>query len=174
EVSSRLRELPQGHRSQGCRARGDAHLESVVIKGPSTMARDDPAWLQRFVMEEWIARRIDHPHVLRAVPPARPRRYCYTVTEYIEGQTLRQWLHDHPGASLNSVRDIVRQIASGLRAFHRLAMFHQDLRPDNVLIDHNGTVTLIDFGATRIAGLQDQLPRALRDSLLGTAAYTAP
>lgn len=174
EGYSILRELHQGHRSQVYLARDDAHQQTVVIKVPSTEARDDPAWLQRFVMEEWIARRLDHPHVLRAVPPARPRRYCYTVTEYIDGQTLRQWLHDHPAAALSSVRDIVRQVASGLRAFHRLEMFHQDLRPDNILIDRSGTVTLIDFGATRIAGLQDQLPLALRDSLLGTAPYTAP
>jgi serine/threonine protein phosphatase PrpC len=169
-----LRELHQGHRSHVYLARDEARQQPVVIKVPSTEGRDDPAWLQRFVMEEWIARRIDHPHVLRAVPPTRPRRYCYTVTEYIDGQTLRQWLYDHPAATLNSVRDIVRQIASGLRAFHRLEMFHQDLRPDNILIDSSGTVTLIDFGATRIAGLQDQLPRALHDGLLGTAPYTAP
>ena len=80
---------------------------------------------------------------------------------------------DNPAPTLDTVRDLVEQIGKGLRAFHRLEMVHQDLKPENVLVDPHGTVTLIDFGATRVAGLEDSeigeqaVPR-------GAALYSAP
>jgi serine/threonine protein kinase len=81
---------------------------------------------------------------------------------------------DHPKPDLETVRGIVEQIAKGLRAFHRLEMLHQDLRPDNVLIDRTGTVKIIDFGSARVAGLVEMESPASRVHLLGTAQYSAP
>jgi serine/threonine protein kinase len=81
---------------------------------------------------------------------------------------------DNPKPSLETVRDIVEQIAKGLQAFHRLEMLHQDLRPENIMIDKTGTAKIIDFGATRIAGIADDTPSTLHDNILGTAQYTAP
>ena len=107
----------------------------VVIKTPSVDLRNDPAYLERFLLEDWIARRIDSPHVVRACEPTRKRNYLYTVTEFIDGQTLTQWMIDNPKPKLATVRGIVEQIAKGLQAFHRLEMLHQDLRPENVMID---------------------------------------
>ncbi|MBF59348.1 bifunctional protein-serine/threonine kinase/phosphatase [Halomonas sp. FeN2] len=147
--------------------------EKVALKTLSTELSQDPASIERFVREEWIARRIDNQHVLKAPVQERPRHYLYTVLAYIEGQTLTQWMRDHPNAELASVRPIVEQIAKGLRAFHRLEMLHQDLRPDNVMIDSHGTVKLIDFGAAKVAGLADEV-NAASDDILGTAQYTAP
>ena len=71
------------------------------------------------MMEEWVARRIDSPHVLKALPQPRKRNYLYIVTEYVDGQTLTQWMIDNPKPGLETVRRIVEQIANGLRAFHR-------------------------------------------------------
>ncbi|PWG73969.1 protein kinase, partial [Enterococcus hirae] len=82
-----------------------------------------------------IARRVDSPHVAKAVPTPRRRSCLYTVTEYIEGQTLAPWMTDNPRPDLERVRSIVEQVARGLCAFHRLEMLHQDLRPANVMID---------------------------------------
>ncbi|MGO1396502.1 MAG: protein kinase domain-containing protein [Halomonas sp.] len=147
--------------------------EKVALKTLSTELSQDPASIERFVREEWIARRIDNEHVLKAPAQQRPRHYLYTVLAYIEGQTLTQWMRDHPDADLASVRPLVEQIAKGLRAFHRLEMLHQDLRPDNVMIDTQGTVKLIDFGAAKVAGIAEE-GSAASDDILGTAQYTAP
>jgi serine/threonine protein kinase len=92
----------------------------------------------------------------------------------VEGQTLAQWMTDHPQPDLETVRGIVEQIARGLQAFHRLEMLHQDLRPDNVMIDSTGTVKIIDFGATRVAGIAEMESPLERGDILGTAQYTAP
>jgi serine/threonine protein phosphatase PrpC len=146
----------------------------VIIKTPSIDLRADPAYLERFLMEEWIARRINSAHVLKPCMQTRKRHYLYLVTEFIEGQTLAQWMIDHPRPDLETVRGIVEQIAKGLQAFHRMEMLHQDLRPGNIMIDSAGTVKIIDFGATRVAGLMEITSPIERNNILGTAQYTAP
>ncbi|MGJ4918351.1 protein kinase domain-containing protein [Bradyrhizobium sp. HKCCYLRH2060] len=146
----------------------------VAIKVPSIDLRGDPAYLKRFLMEEWIARRIDNPHVLKAISSTRRRDHLYVVTEFVEGQTLAQWMIDHPKADLDTVRDIVEQIARGLQALHRKEMLHQDLRPANIMIDRTRTVKIIDFGSVRVNGVVEADPAADHDSILGTQQYTAP
>jgi serine/threonine protein phosphatase PrpC/predicted Ser/Thr protein kinase len=153
----------------------DVETDAVVtLKIPSIDLRDDPAYLKRFLMEEWVARRIDSPHVLKPCLPARRRNFLYLVSEYIDGQTLTQWMIDNPAPTLETVRDIVEQIAKGIRAFHRKEMLHQDLRPDNIMIDNTGTVKIIDFGSTAIKGVAEAEPSGVRDDILGTVQYTAP
>ena len=125
-------------------------------------------------MEEWVAQRISNAHVVKAAARGFKRNYLYTVTEFIEGQTLHQWLIDHPRPSVETVRGVVEQIANGLMAFHRLEMLHQDLRPQNVMIDATGTVKLIDFGSTRVAGISEIDSPIERSEMLGTLQYTAP
>lgn len=146
----------------------------VIIKTPSIDLRGDAAYLERFMMEDWIARRIDSPYVLKPCAQTRKRHYLYIATEFIEGQTLRQWMLDNPKPDMETVRGIVEQIGKGLRAFHRLEMLHQDLRPDNVMIDNTGTVKIIDFGSTKVAGLSEVMSPTETDFILGTAQYTAP
>ena len=126
-------------------------------------------------MEEWIARRINNSaHVLKPCEQTRQRNYLYIIMEYIDGQTLTQWMTDNPKPDLETMRGIVEQIAKGLRAFHRLEMLHQDLRPDNIMIDKTGTVKIIDFGSTKVAGILEITSPIERTNLLGTAQYIAP
>ena len=146
----------------------------VIIKTPSIDLQDDPAYLERFLMEEWVARRIDSAHVLKPCAQTRQRHFVYVATEFIDGQTLSQWMIDNPKPDLETVRGIVEQIAKGLQAFHRLEMLHQDLRPNNIMIDKTGTVKIIDFGATSVAGIVETAPPMERSNILGTAQYTAP
>ena len=146
----------------------------VIIKTPSVDLQGDPAYLERFLMEEWVARRINSAHVLKPCQQTRERHYLYVATEYIDGQTLSQWMIDNPEPELETVRGIVEQIAKGLLAFHRLDMLHQDLRPNNIMIDKTGTVKIIDFGATSVAGITEMAPLVERSNVLGTAQYSAP
>jgi len=153
----------------------DIETEAVVtIKIPSIDLRDDPAYLKRFMMEEWVARRIDSPHVLKPCLLQRKRNFLYVATEYIDGQTLTQWMIDNPKPSLETVRGIVEQIAKGLRAFHRKEMLHQDIRPDNIMIDATGTVKIIDFGSTKITGVVEAAPSGMGNDILGTQQFVAP
>lgn len=146
----------------------------VIIKTPSIDLQADPAYLESFLMEEWVARRINSAHVLKPYQQTRERRHLYVATEFIDGQTLAQWMIDNPRPDLETVRRVVEQIAKGLQAFHRLEMLHQDLRPANIMIDATGTVKIIDFGSTRVAGIDEMAAPGERTNVLGTAQYTAP
>ena len=148
--------------------------KQVILKTPSVNFEDDPAYIDLFLHEEWIGKRIDHPHVMKVFEHKRHRQCLYYVAEFIQGQNLREWMNDNPRPPLSEVRHIIEQIASGLRAFHRMEMIHQDLKPENVMIDQYGTVKLIDFGSTKIAGLEEISSPLQRINLLGTKNYTAP
>jgi serine/threonine protein phosphatase PrpC len=169
-----VRELHASSRSHIYLAVDGETQALVAIKTPSVDLQGDPAYLERFLMEEWVARRINSAHVLKPCEQTRKRHYLYVATEFIDGRTLSQWMADNPRPDIETVRGIVEQIARGLQAFHRLEMLHQDLRPDNIMIDKTGTVKIIDFGATRVAGVAESAPLAERGAVLGTHQYTAP
>jgi serine/threonine protein phosphatase PrpC/predicted Ser/Thr protein kinase len=169
-----VRQIHAGSRSHAYLAVDSESDEVVVLKIPSIDLRSDPASLKPFLMEEWIARRVNSAHVLRPYQPSRKRNFLYVVTEFVDGQTLGQWMIDNPRPDVETVRGIVEQIARGLRAFHRMEMLHQDLRPENVMIDKTGTVKIIDFGAVRVAGVAETERPADRDRIKGTVQYTAP
>lgn len=169
-----LREIHGSSRSHIYLAQDEQSQALVALKTPSIDLQSDPAYRERFLLEEWIARRIHSAHVLKPCAVVRPRRHLFVAMEYVEGNTLAQWMVDHPRPELDAVRSLVTQIAKGLRAFHRLEMLHQDLRPENVLIDATGTVKIIDFGAVRVAGIVDGAASDRGHEIPGTAQYTAP
>ena len=169
-----VRELHGSHRSHVYLAIDTDSGQKTVLKTPSIDLQDNAAGLDRFLMEEWIARRIHSPHVLQPAPPGRKREYLYVAMEYVQGQTLAQWMIDHPRPELSVVRDIVDQIARGLQAFHRMEMLHQDLRPENIMIDTSGTVKIIDFGSVHVAGLAENAVPGADDGVPGTLQYAAP
>ncbi|MCK5717663.1 MAG: bifunctional protein-serine/threonine kinase/phosphatase [Thiomargarita sp.] len=148
--------------------------KKVVLKTPSLNFEEDPAYIDLFLHEEWIGKRLTHPHVMKVYEHKRHRQCLYYVSEYIEGQTLRAWMRDNPQPPISEMRVIIEQIASGLRAFHRMEMIHQDIKPENIMIDKHDTVKIIDFGSTKIAGLEEITTPIERIKLLGTKNYTAP
>lgn len=169
-----LRELHANSRSRVYLAEDIESQAQVILKTPSVDMSDDPAYLERFLMEEWVARRISSAHVMKAAKQDRPRNYLYTVMEHIEGQTLAQWLRDTPNPDLETTRNIVEQIAHGLQAMHRKEILHQDIRPENIMIDTTGTVKIIDFGAVLVAGIVEAENTLEQPDMQGTALYMAP
>jgi len=169
-----LRELHASNRTQVYLALDSDTNDKVIIKTPSVNYQDDVEYIDGFLHEEWAGKRISNPHVLKILEPKRQRRFLYYVSEYIEGQTLEQWINDHPQADISEVRPLIEQIVAGVRAFHRQEMIHQDLKPGNIMIDSHGTVKVIDFGSTKIAGIQEINTPIERGTLLGTYDYAAP
>ena len=169
-----IREISHSSRSHIYLAKDLQTEVLVALKIPSIDLKDNAAYLERFTLEEWIARRINSENVVKAYLPSKNSDYLYNITEYIQGQTLNQWMIDNPNPKIETVRDIAQQIAKGLTAFHKLEMIHQDLRPHNIMIDSNNCVKIIDFGATRVEGLIESNINLEQENLQGTALYSAP
>jgi len=169
-----LRHLYSNKRTEVYLAQDSETNTNVVLKAPSVNYDDDAEYISLFLHEEWAGRRINSPHVMKVLEIHRKRTALYYIAEHIEGRTLRQWIEDEPRANLNTVRDFAEQISRGLRTFHRLEMIHQDLKPENIIIDSNGTLKIIDFGSTKIAGIDEISTPIKFNNILGTINYTAP
>ncbi|WP_305857200.1 bifunctional protein-serine/threonine kinase/phosphatase [Balneatrix alpica] len=145
-----------------------------TLKAPSVNFRDDPVYLDGFIREEWVGKRIQHPNVMRVLSSPRAKTGLYYLSEHIEGQTLREWMHDHPDPSLAEVRQLTGQIIKALRAFQRLDMVHQDLKPENLMLTPQGQIKVIDFGTVRVAGVAESVSPLDRTLPQGSVNYVAP
>lgn len=145
-----------------------------VMKTPSLNYEDDPAYIERFILEQWIGRRIDSPYVVKVVEPIQKRTALYTLMEYLPGKTLADWIKENPRPDIQWVVELVEKISRGIRAFHRKEVLHQDLKPDNIIFDHQNNPVIIDFGACYIAGVEEIDAPFAREDALGTADYSAP
>lgn len=148
----------------------------VILKTPSVLYDDDTHYIEHFLHEEWAGKRINHDNVLKVLDTDRVKTCIYYATEFIDGETLREWINNHPKPYIREIRLIIEQIAKGLRAFHRMEMLHQDLKPENIIIDKEGVVKIIDFGSVKIAGIVEMTPleNTLDENVLGTLNYSAP
>ncbi len=169
-----IESIHAGSRSHVYRARETDSGRLVALKVLSTEMAQDPVAQTSLMLEEWTMRRLDHPGLLSAPPPAQARRHAFSVSDLVEGESLHSWMLDHPMPDLAAVRDTVRQLASALHALHRREMIHRDLRPHNVLIDGEGRLKIIDFGSVQVAGLDELVPQALDSAFAGTMQYSAP
>ena len=169
-----LRELHASTRSQVYQVEDVASGAHYCMKTPSVNFDDDPAYIERFVMESWVGSRINSPYVIKVAAQQRPKSCLYYLTEYVKGMTLTQWMRENPKPAVEEAVFLIDQIGKGIRAMHRRETLHQDIKPDNILIDGNGQVKIVDFGACHVAGIAEISTPLQRDIALGTATYSAP
>ncbi|TFF17954.1 bifunctional protein-serine/threonine kinase/phosphatase [Jiella endophytica] len=168
------RRLHVGPRSHVFAARDAETGEAAALKFLASDLSGDAGARRAFLMEEWIAARLANPHCLKALPRRRPRAALYTAMQLVEGRTLRAVLGETPRMHLAEVQRIVREAAAGLQAMHRKDMVHQDLRPENLMLGRDGHVTLIDFGAARVAGVEEARPFVADTLPAGALQFAAP
>lgn len=164
--------LHESNRSQVYKVR-DARGRALVMKTPSVLHSDDPAYIERFVLESWIGARIQSPQVVRVIHPPEPRSCLYYLTDYIPGPTLGQTLTERSTLAVADAVELTGQLIRGIRAFHRKETLHQDIKPDNIVLSRQGPV-IVDFGSCWVASLQEMGAPFERDRILGTLDYSAP
>lgn len=169
-----LRVIHSGTRSHLYLVKDNISKQLRVLKAPSENFSEDPLYLEGFIREQWIGRRINHPSVMTIYPRPESSPFLYHVCEYIEGSTLRQWILDNPKPSLEKVRELTKAMISALRVLQRMGMVHRDLKPENVMLDEKGQVHLIDFGTVQVDGLDELGSLIDEDVPVGSVNYIAP
>ncbi|RTR05284.1 bifunctional protein-serine/threonine kinase/phosphatase [Halomonas nitroreducens] len=122
----------------------------LVMKAPSPELSNRNAYLEHFLLQQWVVERVHSPFVVRVMEPSRPRRFLYYLMAYVEGETLTEWVRHHPQAGLDQRLDIAIQLGKAIQALHHRDLLHQRVHPDNVLIDPHGQVVLADFSACHL------------------------
>ena len=148
--------------------------EPLALKVPSENFIEDVHYLQAFMREAWLGKRVKHDNIMAVYGLNNQSHFLYHTSEYIDGQTLSQWMYDNPKPSIAQVRDIIKQIISALRALQRLDVVHRDLKPDNIMIDKYGQVKLIDYGAVFVASLDENQETIAEAAPQGSMDYIAP
>lgn len=166
--------LHNGTRSHVYKVKNLKTGENFVLKAPSLNFADDPVYLNGFIREQWVGRRLNHPGLMRSVAPERESAFLYILSEHVSGQTLRSWMIDNPSPKLSEVRSIVRQIITALRQLHRMGMIHRDVKPENIMVTAQSDIKIIDFGTVRIAGMEDLSSPIEDEHAAGAVNYSAP
>jgi serine/threonine protein phosphatase PrpC len=143
----------------------------VALKFPKPLVAGVDAYRAAFVREAWVGARVASPwlgHVIE-LPPGR-QTCLYTVMPLYHGELLETRLARSPALGLEEGRQIAIKLARAAAALHRVGIVHRDIKPDNVILEAEGSLKLIDFGVVRVGGLEDS-PAA---NIPGTPAYMAP
>lgn len=165
--------LHSSTRSHAYRVRRTTDDEICVLKAPSKNFADSIQYLEGFMLEQWVGRRIDNPQIMK-IHDHEDSRFLYYIAEWVQGETLRQWMDRCPRPALDDILPILSSLITATRTFHRLGMVHRDLKPENVILAPDGAVKIIDFGSVQVTGFSD-LPTANENIVPeGSLNYIAP
>ena len=151
----------------------DERLEREValkILRPGLAA--DPEFVERFRQEARSAARLSHPGLVAMFDQGRDGDDMFLVMEFVPGRTLRQLVTDEAPVAPGPALDIIDRVLDALAAAHRAGMVHRDVKPENVIVRHDGSLKVADFGLTRAvaAATTGGQPGVL----LGTVSYLSP
>ena len=150
----------------------DTRLDRVValkVMHPDLAADDE--FVVRFIAEARSAARLSHPAIVAVFDQGDDDGTVYLAMEYVEGRTLRQLLREQGRLSPEHSLDVIDPVLAALDAAHSAGIVHRDMKPENVLVGHDGRVKVADFGLAR--ALTDA-SNATRGLLLGTVNYISP
>ncbi|HEV8654758.1 MAG TPA: protein kinase [Candidatus Limnocylindria bacterium] len=142
----------------------------VAIKVLPPQTAGDPAFAERFAQEARAVGKLRHPNIVTAFDFTQQGDIAYLVSDYIDGGTLAEQLGTP--LPLDYAMGILGPIAAALDYAHARGIVHRDIKPQNVLLTHEGTPVLTDFGLAKIVGPGSGMTQA--GSLMGTADYMAP
>ena len=143
----------------------------VALKFPKPQVAATATYHAAFVREAWVGARVNSPWIGRIIELPPGRQTClYTVMPLYQGELLSTRIGRRPLVGLEEGRNIAIKLARAVAALHRAGIIHRDIKPDNVILESEGSLKLIDLGVVRVPGLEDFPP----EDIPGTIAYMAP
>ena len=156
---------------------------SVALKFLPADVAAHQSRVNRFIQEAKAASSLNHPNILTVYEIGRDGEATFIATEFVDGVTLRQHLHNN--LKLIEVLDIAIQVASALVAAHAAGIVHRDIKPENIMVRKDGIVKVLDFGLAKLTEKQETssagseaptmaLVHTEPGAVLGTVAYMSP
>lgn len=149
----------------------DTRLErNVAVKRLEPSLNEDPRTRARFDREGRALSQLSHPNLVTLIDRGSTENEEYLVFEYVEGRSLKELTREGP-LPVAQAGSIAGQVAEGLAAAHLAGIIHRDVKPQNILIDHQGHAKVTDFG---IATGPDWTKVTRAGSIIGSARYMSP
>jgi eukaryotic-like serine/threonine-protein kinase len=143
----------------------------VAIKLMNREIASDSDQLERFRREARAVARLSHPHIVGVIDAGEDDGRPYIVFEYVEGETLKERIRRMGELPISEAVAYAIEIARALAAAHAHHIVHRDVKPQNVLIDEEGSAKVTDFG---IARSLDEDGLTVDGRVLGTTDYVSP
>ena len=147
----------------------------VAVKVLPQALAADAQFVKRFRLEARTIARLQHPHILPLYDYGDENGILYLIMAYAEGGSLADRIRN--GAiPLPEIEHIFDEVSSALDYAHRQNVIHRDIKPDNILIDHEGHSLLSDFGIVKLLENSAGATATLTESggIIGTPAYMSP
>jgi len=154
------------------RATDERTGQTVAIKVPHPEMEADPVFYDRFMREQEIGEKLDHPNVMK-VFPNQDHSQIYMAMEWVDGRLLRQLLNEQKKFPRERALNIALQIAQALEYIHSRGVVHRDLKPENIMVNAMDGIKLIDFGIAANVGSK-RLTFAKFSQTMGTPDYISP
>jgi serine/threonine protein kinase/tetratricopeptide (TPR) repeat protein len=150
----------------------DAEIaEEVALKLLKPEIASDENTIERFRNELKIARKVSHKNVCRMYDIGREDEKYFITMEYVAGEDLKSLIRKKGNLSTEEAIGIAQQVCEGLAEAHRLGVVHRDLKPQNIMIDHEGQAKIMDFGIARSV----EAPGVTQTGvIIGTPDYISP
>src|ERR671925_44745 len=150
----------------------DTTLERrVAVKLMHREIAADTDQLERFRREARAVAQLSHPHIVGVIDAGEEDGRPYIVFEYVEGETLKERIRRMGRLPIDEAIAYAIEIARALGAAHAQAIVHRDIKPQNVLVDEEGSAKVTDFG---IARSLDEQGLTADGRVLGTTDYVSP
>ena len=146
--------------------------KEVAVKVFKKELSQNPVFLEKFQREIKTIARLAHPNIVAAYKAGTDHDYRYLVMEYVSGGTVEDHVIRHGVFEEKEALKITMLVAQSLDyAWTKEHLLHLDLKPENLMLDHNGAVKVTDLGIARCVRDFDT---ELSDQISGTPAYMSP
>src|SRR4051794_33245041 len=142
-------EIGRGGMSTVFRALDTTLERRVAIKLMHREMAANSDQLERFRREARAVAQLNHPHIVTVIDAGEDENMPYIVFEYVEGETLKERIRRHGRLPIVEALAYAIEIARALGAAHERAIVHRDVKPQNVLVDSEGSAKVTDFGIAR-------------------------
>jgi serine/threonine-protein kinase len=144
----------------------------VALKVMRQHLTHDESFVTRFRREARSSASLSHPNVVAVYDQGEDDGCIFLAMEYVPGQTLRDVMREEGLLSPRAALDVLEPVLLALAEAHAKGLIHRDVKPENVIINDNGTVKVADFGLAR--AVTSQTVTSTQGVLLGTVAYLSP
>ena len=165
-----LEELSTGSHATVYRVRDNRSGRVLALKVMHPHLSRDPAYLERFQREARLASSLHHPNIVRIFEVGKERESHFIAMQYVP-LTLNHLLKDQAPLPIDRAVDIAHQVCLGLEAAGGQGIVHRDVKPQNILIEYEGTVKITDFGIARDEHLSTMTRTGV---VMGTPQYMPP